>query len=187
MVGYGCVGWCWPLEAYVRSTYLGIVKIVYGSIFYFYVVPIHSWHLTRKLNKEDLDLHTLSFSWCLCPGEYGSRLPGTPLPAVTALILVTLPYFSWLGQLRWITFLGDPFMLSRLRYKQKKCFMFYYRNIIYVGIVRFDVYPTNSQSNKQHHHGESFATMAAWLKRIGSPHPRGPLWKGLSEVAVKGF
>ncbi len=35
MVGYGCVGWCWPLEAYVRSTYLGIVKIVYGSIFIF--------------------------------------------------------------------------------------------------------------------------------------------------------
>ncbi len=33
MVGYGCVGWCWPLEAYVRSTYLGILKIVYGSIF----------------------------------------------------------------------------------------------------------------------------------------------------------
>ncbi len=35
MVDYGCVGWCWPLEAYVRSTYLGIVKIVYGSIFLF--------------------------------------------------------------------------------------------------------------------------------------------------------
>ncbi len=34
MVGYGCVGRCWPLEAYVRSTYLGIVKIVYGSIFF---------------------------------------------------------------------------------------------------------------------------------------------------------
>jgi hypothetical protein len=34
MVGYGCVGWCWPLEAYVRSTYLGIVKIVYGSFFF---------------------------------------------------------------------------------------------------------------------------------------------------------
>ncbi len=35
MIGYGCVGWCWPLEAYVRSTYLGIVKIVCGSIFLF--------------------------------------------------------------------------------------------------------------------------------------------------------
>ncbi len=35
MVRYGCVGWCWPLEAYVRLTYLGIVKIVYGSIFLF--------------------------------------------------------------------------------------------------------------------------------------------------------
>jgi hypothetical protein len=34
MVGYGCVGLCWPLEAYIRLTYLGIVKIVYGSIFF---------------------------------------------------------------------------------------------------------------------------------------------------------
>jgi hypothetical protein len=71
--------------------------------------------------------------------------------------------------------------------EQKKNFMFYYRNIIYVGIVRFDVYPTNSPSNKQHHHGEPFATTVAWLKQIGSPHPRGPLRKGSSEVAVKGF
>ncbi len=71
--------------------------------------------------------------------------------------------------------------------KQKKCFMFYYRNIVYVGIVWFDVYPTNSPSNKQHHHGEPFAATAAWLKQIGLPHPRGPLCKGLSEVAVKGF
>jgi hypothetical protein len=65
--------------------------------------------------------------------------------------------------------------------------MFYYCNIIYVGIVKFDVYPTNSPSNKQHHHGEPFAATATWLKQIGSPHPRGPLWKGSSEVAVKGF
>jgi hypothetical protein len=71
--------------------------------------------------------------------------------------------------------------------EQKKRLMFYYRNIIYVGIVRFDVYPTNSPSNKQHHHGEPFAAMAAWLKRIGSSHPWGPLWKGSSEVMVKGF
>ncbi len=70
---------------------------------------------------------------------------------------------------------------------KKKHFMFYYRSIIYMGIVRFDVYPTNSPSNKQHHHGELFATTAAWLKRIGSPHPWGPLWKGSSEVVVKGF
>ncbi len=67
MVSYGCVGWCWLLEAYIRSTYLGIVKIVYGRILYSYVDPIHSWHLTRQLNKEDLDLRTLSFRWCLCP------------------------------------------------------------------------------------------------------------------------
>jgi hypothetical protein len=65
--------------------------------------------------------------------------------------------------------------------------MFYYRNIIYMGIVQFVVYPTNSPSNKQHHHGEQFATTAAWLKQIGSPHPQGPHWKGSSEVVVKGF
>jgi hypothetical protein len=71
--------------------------------------------------------------------------------------------------------------------KQKKRIMFYYHSIIYIGIVQFDVYPTNSPSNKQHHHGEPFAATAAWLKRIGSPHPRGPLQKGSSELAVKGF
>jgi hypothetical protein len=65
--------------------------------------------------------------------------------------------------------------------------MFYYGSIIYVGIERFDVYPTNSPSNKQHHHGEPFAAMVAWLKVIGSPHPRGFLWKGSFEVPVKGF
>ncbi len=55
MVGYGCVG-SWRLtsdQPTVRK-----VKIVYGSIFYSYVDPIHSWHLTRQLNKEDLDLRT---------------------------------------------------------------------------------------------------------------------------------
>jgi hypothetical protein len=71
--------------------------------------------------------------------------------------------------------------------KQKKTFMFYYHNIIYVEIAQFDVYPTNSPSNKQHHYGEPFAATAAWLTRIGSPHPRGPLWKGSYVVAVKGF
>ncbi len=41
---------------------VGIVEIVYGSnFFYSYVDPIHSCHLTRQLNKEDLDLRTLSF------------------------------------------------------------------------------------------------------------------------------
>jgi hypothetical protein len=65
--------------------------------------------------------------------------------------------------------------------------MFYYRSIIYMGIVQFGVYPTNSPSNKQHHHGEPFAAMVAWLKQIGSPHPRGPLRKGSSEAVVKGI
>jgi hypothetical protein len=34
---------------------VGIVKNVYGSIFYSYLDPIHSWHLNQQLNKEDLD------------------------------------------------------------------------------------------------------------------------------------
>jgi hypothetical protein len=46
---------------------VGIVKIFYRSIFFYsYVVPIHSWHLTRQLNKEELDLHTLAFRCFLC-------------------------------------------------------------------------------------------------------------------------
>ncbi len=69
LVDYGCVGWCWPLEAYVRLTYLGIEKKIYGGIFYSYVDPIHSWHLTRQLNKEDLDLCTWVFRW------YGAYAP----------------------------------------------------------------------------------------------------------------
>jgi hypothetical protein len=56
-----------------------------------------------------------------------------------------------------------------------------------MGIVRFDVYPTNSPSNKHHHHDEPFAATVAWLKQIGLPQPRGPLRKGSSEVVVKGF
>jgi hypothetical protein len=35
MVGYGCVGRCWPLEADVRSSTVGKVEIVYRSIFLF--------------------------------------------------------------------------------------------------------------------------------------------------------
>ncbi len=54
---------------------VGIVKIVYGSIFNSYAYPIHSWHLTRQLNKEHLDLCPLLFSWFLCPIYYGRLLP----------------------------------------------------------------------------------------------------------------
>ncbi len=58
---------------------VGIVKIVYGSIFFYsYADPIHSWHLTRQLNTEDLDLRTFAFSWFLCPVFNGSH----HLPAV---------------------------------------------------------------------------------------------------------
>ncbi len=54
------------------------------AFFYSYVDPIHSWHLTRQLKKEDLDLRTLLFSWFLCPVFYGIKVglncfpPGDP-------------------------------------------------------------------------------------------------------------
>jgi hypothetical protein len=43
MVGYGCVGPCWPLEAYVRSTYCRNSKnCLRKYFFYSYADPIHS-------------------------------------------------------------------------------------------------------------------------------------------------
>ena len=78
MVGYGCVGWCWQLEANVRSTYCRNSKtFLWKYFFYSYVDPIHSWHLTWQLNKEDLDLCTWAFRLCLCPGE-GQKFPSFP-------------------------------------------------------------------------------------------------------------
>ncbi len=63
MVGYGCVGQCWQLEANIRSTYCRNSKnCLQKFFFYSYIDPIYSWHLTRQLNKEDLDLHTSAFS-----------------------------------------------------------------------------------------------------------------------------
>ncbi len=50
---------------------VGVVKIVYGSIYYSYVYPIQSWHLTRQLNKEEFDPCTCNISWLLCPNFYG--------------------------------------------------------------------------------------------------------------------
>ncbi len=59
MVCYGCVGRCWPLEAEVSSTNSRNSKNCLRKYFFHsYVDPIHSWHLTRQLNKEDLDLCT---------------------------------------------------------------------------------------------------------------------------------
>jgi hypothetical protein len=74
MVGYGCDGWCWPLEAYVRSTNCRNSKNCQRKYFFYsYMHPIQSWHLTRQLNKEELDLRTLLFSWFLCPILYGTH------------------------------------------------------------------------------------------------------------------
>ncbi len=55
---------------------VGIVKIVYGSIFYSYVDPIHScsWHLTRQPNKKVLDPRTWAFSCFVCPVFHGTPL-----------------------------------------------------------------------------------------------------------------
>ncbi len=48
---------------------VGIVKIVYGRIFYSYVDPIYSWHLTRQLNKEDEDLCTFCLAGSYAPAS----------------------------------------------------------------------------------------------------------------------
>ncbi len=75
MVGYGCVGLCWPLEANVRSTYRRNSKNCLRKFFLnSYLYPIHSWHLTHQLNKEELDLCTCNISWFLCPIFYGIRI-----------------------------------------------------------------------------------------------------------------
>ncbi len=42
MVGYGCVGQCWQLEAYVRLTYDRNSKNCLRKFFYSYVYPIQS-------------------------------------------------------------------------------------------------------------------------------------------------
>jgi hypothetical protein len=43
MVGYGCVGQCWPLEAYIRSTICrNSTNCLWKYFIYSYVVPIHS-------------------------------------------------------------------------------------------------------------------------------------------------
>ncbi len=59
----------WRLTSVLPT--VGIVKIVYGRIFFHsYLDPIHSWHLTRWLNKENLDLPTFHISWFICPIFY---------------------------------------------------------------------------------------------------------------------
>ncbi len=68
MVGYGCVGQCWPLEANIRSTYCRNSKnCLRKYFFYSYIYRIHSWHLTWQLNKEDLDLHTFNVADSYAP------------------------------------------------------------------------------------------------------------------------
>ncbi len=54
-------------------TTVGIVWIVFRSFFFSYGDPIHSWHLTRQLKQEDLDLGTFVFSWFSYPIFYGSH------------------------------------------------------------------------------------------------------------------
>ena len=63
---------CWRLTS-DQST-VGIVKFVCGSFFILtyilYILDI--W--PSRLNKEDLDLRTLLFSWFLCPVFYGNLM-----------------------------------------------------------------------------------------------------------------
>ncbi len=91
--GHFCRQWLWLAMVVIvdvshwRRTSdqptVGIVKNDYGSIlFYSYIDPIHSWHLTRQLNKEDLDLRTLTFKCFLCPIFYGSKIAWQPKMAV---------------------------------------------------------------------------------------------------------
>jgi hypothetical protein len=88
MVGYGCVGRYWPLEANIRSTYCrNSINSLRKYFFYSYVYLIHSWHLSRQLNKEDLDLCTFVFSWFLCPVFYSNFM------FMTRLFLAKNTYF----------------------------------------------------------------------------------------------
>ncbi len=67
---------------------VGIVKNCQQKYFFnSYVYHIHSWHLTRQLNKEDLDLRTCNISWFLCLVFYGK---GT----LCGIILFKLNTFS---------------------------------------------------------------------------------------------
>ncbi len=76
MVAHGCDGWCWPLEAYVRSINCRNSRNrLWKYFFNSSVDPIHFWHLRRQLKKKNLDLHTLLFSWFLCPVFYGIFVP----------------------------------------------------------------------------------------------------------------
>ncbi len=56
MVGYGCVGCCWPLKADIRLTYCRNSRncLVRKYFFCSYIVPIHSWYLTPPARKERL-------------------------------------------------------------------------------------------------------------------------------------
>ncbi len=81
------------------QTMIGIVKIVYGSFFYSNVYPIQSWHLTQQLNKEELDLHTLLFSWFLCPVFCGSLPLGSYVETCSSFYVFSGPRWlvGWIG------------------------------------------------------------------------------------------
>jgi hypothetical protein len=81
MVSHGCVGWCWPLEAYDRSNYCRNSKnCLWKYFFYSYVDPIHSWHLVQQQKKEDLDLCTWAFRCFLCPAQLQNHPKPTTVP-----------------------------------------------------------------------------------------------------------
>ncbi len=97
MVGYGCVGRCWLLEANVRSIYCRNSKICLRKFFNSYVYPIHSWHPTWQLNKEDLNLCTLLFSWFLCPIFYGNLMLISSFHSSTRSLWTIYTALQWEG------------------------------------------------------------------------------------------
>jgi hypothetical protein len=103
MVCYGCVGRCWPLEADVSSTNCRNSKNCLRKYFFHsYVDPIHSWHLTCRRNKENLDLRTWNITWFLCPVCYGilsayhqrTQAPKLSMCMLFMYLQTYLPYLS---------------------------------------------------------------------------------------------
>ncbi len=111
MVGYGCVGQWWQLEANIRSIYCGNSKNCLQKFFFnSYADPIYSWHLTRQLNKEDLDLLAFAFSWFLCPMFYGSHL----ITSLWVLTWQTRKTTLWTHRMTCTEPLGLTILLSKI-------------------------------------------------------------------------
>ncbi len=65
MVGYGCVGQCWPLEANVRSSYCRNCKIVYRSILFLFLCRSHTFLTSDPSAKTGKLICSLAASYAL--------------------------------------------------------------------------------------------------------------------------